>query len=156
MKFPRHINGKPRPGLAGLFPSSEASTRLHRHIQSPRNAGRLDNANGKALGVGSCGDSLEVYLQVENQQIRRIGHVPHGCGFTVACASAMSQLVEGLTLEEALRLTPDAVSRVLGGLPEDHRHCAALAVNTLGEAIEDCLRRQWGKSPAVESKISPE
>jgi len=146
MKFPRRNQPDPQPALEGLFPSSTQATRLHWHIQSPHNLGRLEYADGSAHGVGRCGDSVEVYLRVANRKIQAIGHVPHGCGFTIACASAMSELVRGCSLEDALQLTPEDVICELGGIPEEHRHCAALAVNTLGEAIEDCLRRQWGKT----------
>ena len=56
----------------------------------------------------------------------------------------MTHLVKGRTLEKALTLTPEAVAEELGGLPEDHTHCAALAVNTLGEAIDAFYQTQWG------------
>lgn len=146
MKFPAHHLQEPRGVLESLYQSATATIELHRHIQSPRNLGRLDTANACARGVGSCGDSIEVYLQIEKQIIQNIGHVPNGCGFTVACASAMSELVRGLTLDQALNITPEGISQKLGDIPQDHRHCASLAVNTLGEAIDDYLRKQWGKT----------
>jgi nitrogen fixation NifU-like protein len=52
----------------------------------------------------------------------------------------MGALAVGKTLDEALQLQPEDVERELGGLPVDHRHCARLAVNTLGEAIADTYR----------------
>jgi hypothetical protein len=52
--------------------------------------------------------------------------------------------VSGKSLEEALCVSPEAVAAELGGLPEDHMHCASLAVNTLGEAIDDYYRQAWG------------
>ena len=116
-----------------------------KHASQPKNIGRLDRADGRARGVGTCGDGIEVFLQVENHTIRDIKHIPDGCAYTVACASAMSMLAKGRSLAEALHLKPEALIRALGGLPDRHRHCAALAINTLGEAIEDYYRKIWGK-----------
>jgi nitrogen fixation NifU-like protein len=114
------------------------------HAQMPRNMGQVPNPNGRAVGIGSCGDQMEVTLEVVDNTIRRIRHLPRGCVYTVACGSAMSYLVSGRGLDEALALSPDEVAEELGGLPEDHRHCAALAVNTLGEAIDDYYQTVWG------------
>ena len=89
--------------------------------------------------MGVCGDSIDIYLSIQNQAIVNIGQITHGCIYTVACGSAVSQLVSGKSLDDAfsLKVTPEDVAAELGGLPEDHMHCASLAVNTLGEAIDD-------------------
>jgi nitrogen fixation NifU-like protein len=120
--------------------------RFYVHANQPRNMGAIPKAEGKATGVGICGDSIEISLSILNQAIVNIGQIPHGCIYTVACGSAVSQLVSGKSLEDALGVTPEAVAAELGGLPEDHMHCASLAVNTLGEAIEDYYRKEWGNS----------
>ncbi len=60
---------------------------------------------------------------------------------TLVCASAMSELAKGRDLDHALELEPQEVVTALGGLPEDHMHCARLAVNTLGEAIADYYKK---------------
>jgi nitrogen fixation NifU-like protein len=57
------------------------------------------------------------------------------------CASAVSELARGRDLDHALELDPREVVAALGGLPEDHMHCARLAVNTLGEAIADYYKK---------------
>ena len=118
--------------------------RFFQHANQPRNMGAIPKAEGKATGVGVCGDSIEIYLSIQNQEIANIGQIPHGCTYTVACGSAVSQLVSGKSLDDALKVTPEDVSAELGGLPEDHMHCASLAVNTLGEAIDDYYRKIWG------------
>ena len=114
------------------------------HANQPQNMGQIPGAHGKAKGVGVCGDSIDIFLMIEDQKIARIGQIPHGCTYTVACGSAVSMLVKGKSLEDALTVTPDDVSAELGGLPLDHMHCASLAVNTLGEAIDDYYRTIWG------------
>jgi nitrogen fixation NifU-like protein len=118
------------------------TSRFARHANVPSNLGTLDNPSGQALGVGQCGDSVEVTLRVLADRIVDIRCRPQGCAFTVACASAMSELARGRTLDDALEVTPEDVEAELGGLPEDHMHCARLAVNTLGEAVADCVFRQ--------------
>lgn len=110
------------------------------HVRHPRNRGAVAGADGCAVGVGSCGDSVEISLRLQDDTISAIGHRPRGCDYTVACASAVTELAGGKTVEEALLLQPEDVDRLLGGLPEDHLHCARLAVNTLGEAIADAYR----------------
>ncbi len=114
------------------------------HAQVPQNMGRVSDANGWAEGIGSCGDRMEVSILVADNAIRQIRHQPNGCVYTVACGSAMTALAAGRSLEGALALTPDDVADELGGLPDDHRHCAALAINTLGEAIDDYYQKIWG------------
>jgi nitrogen fixation NifU-like protein len=127
-------------------PTRSLNTRFFRHAQLPQNLGRLNAADGSAKGVGTCGDSIEVFFCVQDQTISIIKHCPVGCVYTIACASAMSTLVQGRSMEDALNLTPEDVAEELGGLPEDHLHCASLAVNTLGEAIEEYYRKEWGRT----------
>jgi nitrogen fixation protein NifU and related proteins len=112
-----------------------------RHARAPLHAGYLLNADGRAVGSGSCGDSIEISIRMRGEIITEIGHCPKGCAFTVACASAVCALALGRTRGQALQLQPEDVEHELGGLPEDHRHCARLAVNTLGEAIGDTYRQ---------------
>lgn len=122
--------------------------RFFTHAQMPRHMGVLEAPDGQAVGVGTCGDSLEVAVRVTDGAIGEIRHRPNGCVYTVACGSAMATLVMGRPLEEALVVQPEDVARELGGLPADHQHCAALAVNTLGEAIDDYYQKVWGRPPA--------
>ncbi len=114
--------------------------RLLLHAQLPQNIGSIENPDGKAVGIGSCGDTLEVGIRLKGDRVVQVGYIPKGCRYTIACASAMSALARGKALDEALQLTPEDVEKELGGLPEDHRHCARLAINTLGEAIADAYR----------------
>ena len=107
----------------------------------PKNIGFLDNPSSKGAAVGKCGDSMEVSLKIESGAIADIKVFPRGCVYTLVCASAMSELAKGRDLDQALELEPHHVAKALGGLPEDHLHCARLAVNTLGEAIADYYRR---------------
>ena len=122
------------------------SQRFTVHANQPRYLGTLPNADGRAVGVGVCGDAIEVSLSVDSGRIKDIRHTPKGCTYTVACGNAMCQLAQGRTLEELLWLTPEDVAAELDGLPADHMHCASLAVNTLGEALDDYYQKVWGRA----------
>jgi nitrogen fixation protein NifU and related proteins len=126
----------------GDFPMpGEVGEQFLQVARSPKNLGSLDNPSGHGAALGKCGDSIEVSLKIESGAIADIKVVPRGCVYTLVCASAMSELAKGRDLEQALDLEPHDVADALGGLPEDHLHCARLAVNTLGEAIADYYRR---------------
>ena len=133
-----------------------AKSRMLRHVTLPSNQGTIADPSGRAIGVGSFGDSLEVTLAVQGERITEIRHQPNGCAFTIACASAMSELARGRTLDQALEITPQDIEAELGGLPEDHLHCARLSVNTLGEAVADCYRRQRSTAPEPNSRTEEE
>ena len=135
---------------------SKLNGRFTRHVNMPSNLGTINTPSGRALGVGQCGDSIEVTLSVTDERITDIRYQPRGCGYTIACASAMSELARNCTLEQALEISPQDVEAELGGLPEDHLHCARLAVNTLGEAIADCYRRQRAPAPTTENPTPEE
>lgn len=112
-----------------------------RHARNPCNLGHFSHANASAVGVGSCGDKIRVELNVRDGILTEVKHTPQGCVYTAACASAMSVLATGRSLDEGLKLQPEDVVDELGGLPDDHLHCARLAINTLGEAIADYYHR---------------
>jgi nitrogen fixation NifU-like protein len=114
-----------------------ANEEFQRHARFPRHLGLLVHPDGSAVGKGSCGDAIEMSIRLKGETIAEIGHQPNGCAYTVACASAVSLLASGKHIDDALELKAEDVERELGGLPEDHLHCARLAVNTLGEAIAD-------------------
>ncbi len=85
---------------------------------------------------GSCGDTMQFFLKIKEGIIEKINFITDGCGATVAAASQTTMMVEGRTLEFAEKLKPIDVEDALGGLPDDHKHCAELAVITLTHAIE--------------------
>jgi nitrogen fixation NifU-like protein len=109
--------------------------------RQPKNIGSLDHPSGTGAAVGQCGDSIELSLRIDRGAIADIRVLPRGCVYTLVCASAVSELARGRDLDHALELDPQEVVAALGGLPEDHMHCARLAVNTLGEAIADYYKK---------------
>lgn len=115
--------------------------KFQEHMRHPHNQGTLANPGGSAEMTGQCGDSIAVDIRLDGDSIRDIRARPTGCVYTLVCSSAMSRLAKGRTINEALWLEPEDVAREVGGLPEDHMHCARLALNALGEAIADHLER---------------
>ncbi len=107
------------------------------HALTPRNLGVLPEPAAMGQAKGTCGDLMEMYLRVEDGAVVTARFLPHGCMHTVACGSVLTGQLEGLTLEQALSITPDQVEEDLGGLPREHRHCAALAVAALRAAVRE-------------------
>lgn len=103
----------------------------------PANFGPLRGANGNARLVGSCGDTMEFWVRVEEGVIRQITFTTDGCGHSIACGRVAAALAEGKRLKEAGALTSPDILEVLPALPETSWHCAFLAVDTLKAALSD-------------------
>jgi len=103
--------------------------------KNPQSAGSLDYPDGYGQVTGPCGDTMQIWLRAANDVIVDATFWTDGCGTSVVCASMVTVMAKGRTLEEAARIDSQAVLDELGGLPEEDRHCALLAANTLREAI---------------------
>ncbi len=111
------------------------------HAQNPRNVGRLDHCDGQARIAGPCGDTMEVWIQVNNGLIHQVQFETDGCGSSLACGSMTTELASGLDIAAACEVEQQTVLDALGGFPEEAQHCALLSVNTLRAACEDYLKR---------------
>ncbi len=109
------------------------------HFLNPRNLGEIPAPDGFGRVSGSCGDTMEIYLQVRDGKVINASFWTDGCGPSIASGSMVTELAKEKSLVEARKITQDDVLDALGGLPEDSRHCALLAANTLKEAIKDYL-----------------
>lgn len=107
------------------------------HAFNPRNMGRLNDANGFARITGPCGDTMEIWVKIQNEMIATIGFLTDGCGTSIASGSMTTTLVKGKSISEAGQIDPQDVLEALGGLPKESEHCATLATNTLKAAIEN-------------------
>ncbi len=112
--------------------------------KSPQNAGSLDHPDGYGQVTGPCGDTMQIWLRVLKDMITEATFWTDGCGTSVACASMVTIMAKGKTLEQAARIDQQSVIDELGGLPEEDRHCALLAATTLREAI-GCVRPELTK-----------
>lgn len=112
------------------------------HFTNPRNVGEIENASGVGtVGNAKCGDIMRMYLQVEDGIIQDVKFKTFGCGAAIATSSMATELVKGKTLEEALKLTNQAVVDALGGLPPVKIHCSLLAEQAIKAAIEDYMAK---------------
>ena len=115
------------------MPYSEA---FRDHLANPRNAGALEGADADVeLTNPVCGDRLRLTLGVRDGRVREARFLAYGCPPTLACCSALTELIQGKTLAEAARLTRAELAGALGGLPARKGHAAALAVETLRSAL---------------------
>jgi nitrogen fixation NifU-like protein len=117
------------------------SQRFKDEFFNPRNFGTIENPDSHVHITGVCGDTIEMSLIVRDAKIHDIKFTTDGCGATVACASYVTRTAQGKSVEEALRIEPDDVDRYFEGLPEEHKHCAKLAVITLRAAVEEYRNR---------------
>ena len=104
--------------------------------------GQLESPDGYGHRTGDCGDTIDMYLSVQAEQIRMVTFTVDGCSNTVACGNTVSYLMEGRSLSDGWNLTPENVADFLETLPEDHFHCAELAVGAFYRALTDYARRQ--------------
>ncbi len=98
---------------------------------------RIEKPDGYGKRTGVCGDTIEMFLTVENDQIKTASFCAQGCVNTVACSNTVVTMAEGKTIEDAWRITPENVTEFLGTLPSKEAHCAELAVGAFYLALSD-------------------
>ena len=110
--------------------------------------GAVRNPDGYGKKTGQCGDTVEMFITVTPEAIRHINYATDGCLNTAACANTVAHLAEGKTLDEAWEILPEHVIEFLETLPEDHHHCAELAVGAFYLAlanVRETARQPWKK-----------
>ena len=112
------------------------------HFMNPRNTGSMSDADAEGImGDPKCGDSLNIYIKVNNDVIEDISFLAFGCAASIATSSMTTELAKGKTLEEALKITEQDVIDALDGLPEEKNHCSNLRVSALKKAIQNYIGR---------------
>ena len=116
------------------------------HLAHPRNAGELPEANAVADQSNPvCGDRLRLSLLIRDGRIESARFLAYGCPPTLACGSALAEMLEGITLAEASQLTRREIVSAVGGLPARKQHAAALAIETLRTVIANGERLSEGR-----------
>lgn len=107
----------------------------------PRYMGRIDLADGYGRVTGSCGDTIEIFLRFEKGKVKQASFQTDGCGSSTVCGSFAAELAMGKTPDEVADIRGETILEVLGGLPEEDRHCAFLAADALQESLHNFMTR---------------
>lgn len=114
------------------------SEKVMDHFQNPRNVGKIEDADGVGeVGNAKCGDIMRMYIKVDNGIISDCKFNTFGCGSAIATSSMATELIKGRSVEDALKLSNQAVVEALDGLPAQKIHCSVLAEQAVRAAVKD-------------------
>lgn len=129
------------------------------HFQNPRNLGEMEFADGQAtVGNPVCGDVMKMFIKVEEKNaqeyLKDIKFQTLGCGAAIATSSMATELAKGKPIEEAKKLTEQAIADALEGLPPVKMHCSNLAAEALQKAINNyqAKKKEKNKTPEPNKK----
>lgn len=104
---------------------------------NPQNWGKLpeEETTISEFYTGPCGDTMHFFLNIKDDIIEKATFITDGCAATIATASQTTILIKDKPISYVDKLSSEDIEKALGGLPENHKHCAILAVKTLKKAI---------------------
>ena len=115
------------------------------HYNNPRNVGILDAAS-KNVGTGmvgapACGDVMKLQIEVKDNVIENAKFKAYGCGSAIASSSIVTEMVKGMTIEEAREIKNTQIVDELS-LPPVKIHCSVLAEDSIKAALKDYMHKQ--------------
>jgi len=114
------------------------SAELLDHFEHPRNAGELSDPDASAqVQNPACGDILKLSLKMSHGRISEIRFLAKACVPAMACASALTELVRGKTLQEARSVRREEIVTAVGRLPEASLHASHLAIDALAAVLNN-------------------
>ncbi len=114
--------------------------------KNPKFCGKIKDADSFARLTGGCGDTMEMYIKIQNGRVKKVRYMTDGCSSSSIAGSFTAELAMGKTFEEVLDLRGTDVLQVIGQFPKNEEHCAHLAVRTLQEALNTFLIKMMKKS----------
>ncbi len=119
------------------------SEKVMDHFTNPRNVGEMKDADGIGTeGNPVCGDVMKIYIKVKDDKVTDAKFQTFGCGAAIAVSSMVTEMVKGMTLDEAMKITKASLAEALDGLPPQKMHCSNLGADALHKAIEDYKNKQ--------------
>ncbi|MBU0480998.1 MAG: Fe-S cluster assembly protein NifU [Proteobacteria bacterium] len=117
----------------------EYTDEVKQHFLTPKNVGEVENADATGeVGSLACGDALKLTLKVdENEIITEAKFKTFGCASAIASSSVLTELVKGMSLTEAAKVSNEDIAKALGGLPKEKMHCSVMGREALEAAIAD-------------------
>jgi len=125
-------------------------------FRNPKNLGKMEDATVTAVaGNPSCGDMITFYLKIDDQEvIEKASFESYGCAANIATSSIVTEMIKGLKLEDAWKISWKSVTDAVGGLPRVKFHCGILAVGALQRAIRKSYKEKSPSPAWLQSEVS--